>query len=828
MKNLKLSIKLALGFGCMIALAVVLGLAGYYSSARNSQTIHNLTVYQLPGVQALLTMRLQGNIVKTVQRTLLNPDISEAIRQRQAAFLAKARESYEAAYNSFDAIPKNAAEEALWKDLQPAWQAWIKDSQEFVRMAQELEALKIGNPVKLDRDLSSFRGDHYKVENQVLKMCDSKKVFEGGEDHMACRFGKWKAAQKTENPNLAKSLEQITVSHQRFHEAVKKAKEMVRAGNAEGARKVYAEEMCSATEATFSRFDEMLKAAASATTLDEQMNRQALEVCRASQLKVEALLEQIQIMNMAQVETESKQATKLGAFFKSFSVIAVLVGLAVGVVLAWLITRSITRSIKAVTETLSLGAGQITAAAGQVSASSQSLAEGASEQAASLEETSSSLEEMSSMTKRNAASATKANDLARQARTAAEVGTTDMRTMSQAMGEIKASSDDTVMIIETINEIAFQTNILALNAAVEAARAGEAGMGFAVVADEVRNLAQRCAQAAKEITGKIKDAVVKIQNGVTIGGKVAKSLDEIATKSRQVDELAAEVAAASKEQAQGIDQINTAVVQMDKVTQSTAANAEESAAASEELNAQAETLRDVVGNLLRLVNGNRANQGHPTEGTTPPSDRGNSDEGRRNPTANHWGSRFACSAHSSATRPATLRVHGDSTHPLPHSNGTALVSFVEEIGAVEDDLIHWDEERMGTGVDSVDQQHQELVRQVNLLHQACSRGEGKKRVKEMIAFLGAYAQKHFKHEEEVMKAQRCPALGENLKAHHNFLKQFTMLVGDFDRDGNTTSLLLQLKAMVGDWLVSHICSVDTKLRQASVGIGTRRQRRSRS
>jgi methyl-accepting chemotaxis protein len=167
------------------------------------------------------------------------------------------------------------------------------------------------------------------------------------------------------------------------------------------------------------------------------------------------------------------------------------------------------------------------------------------------------------------------------------------------------SSDETAKIIKTIDEIAFQTNILALNAAVEAARAGEAGMGFAVVADEVRNLAQRSAQAAKETATKIEGSLTRTTQGVEISAKVAASLDEITAKVRQVDELVAEVAGASREQTEGITQINIAVGQMDKVTQSNAANAEESAAAAEELNAQAETMKQSVGELQQLVDGHR-------------------------------------------------------------------------------------------------------------------------------------------------------------------------------------------------------------------------------
>jgi len=278
-----------------------------------------------------------------------------------------------------------------------------------------------------------------------------------------------------------------------------------------------------------------------------------------------------------------------------------------GVVLV-MVTRSIVRPIQGIADGLSAGAEQTASAAGQVSAASQSLAEGASEQAASLEETSSSLEEMSSMTKRNTENAVKVNELAREARAAADTGAADMQAMASAMAAIKTSGDDIAKIIKTIDEISFQTNILALNAAVEAARAGEAGMGFAVVADEVRNLAQRAAQSAKETSAKIENAVTATSQGAQISEKVSQSLKAILHKVRQVDELAAEVASASKEQSQGIGQVNTAVAQMDKVTQSNAANAEESASASEELNAQAECLKDAVGELLRLVGGQRTDR----------------------------------------------------------------------------------------------------------------------------------------------------------------------------------------------------------------------------
>jgi methyl-accepting chemotaxis protein len=299
--------------------------------------------------------------------------------------------------------------------------------------------------------------------------------------------------------------------------------------------------------------------------------------------------------------------------------IGVIAAVLVGAGLAFLIIRAVNVVLRKIAGQIDLGSGEVAAASSQVSGASQILAEGASEQAASLEETSASLEEMASMTRRNAENAQSAKDLATQTRGAADAGASDMREMSEAMDAIKTSSDNIAKIIKTIDEIAFQTNILALNAAVEAARAGEAGMGFAVVADEVRNLAQRSAQAAKETAEKIEDCITKSEQGVGISSKVAERLAEIVSRARQVDELVAEIATASREQSQGIDQVNTAVTQMDKVTQGNAAAAEESASASEELNAQALTLKGAVSELLALVNGAKSAAGGGATPTAPAS-----------------------------------------------------------------------------------------------------------------------------------------------------------------------------------------------------------------
>mgnify|MGYP000974728668 CR=1 FL=1 len=426
--------------------------------------------------------------------------------------------------------------------------------------------------------------------------------------------------------------------------------------------------------------------------------------------------------------------------------------------------RKMSEELRRIVDNVQQATLRVNSAAGEIARGSADLSRRTEEQASALEETASSMEELTSTVKQSADNAGQANQLASAARTQAEQGGEVVEQAITAMSAINTSSRKIADIISVIDEIAFQTNLLALNAAVEAARAGEQGRGFAVVAGEVRKLAQRSADAAKEIKSLITDSVAKVEDGGRLVEQSGKTLQEIVTAVKKVSDIVAEIAAASREQASGIEQVNKAILQMDQVTQQNAALVEETAAASQSMGEQAQELQQLitffkldaqqagVNVVLNRQNESLANPIRPSDRSLP--------------------------VHS----PAARKVHG---------NGKK--AFIE-----------WSD-TLSVGDPVLDQQHQKLVEMINTLHHVMATQSTKNQLKDLLDSLVAYTQKHFSYEEERMQSAHYPHLARHQALHAELLKQAGVL---YDKFKHGKRINVELMKFLKDWLINHIQKSD--------------------
>ncbi len=279
--------------------------------------------------------------------------------------------------------------------------------------------------------------------------------------------------------------------------------------------------------------------------------------------------------------------------------------------------QTMTNNLARTVQSVRSNADSVSTASAQIASGNMDLSGRTEQQASALEETAASMEQLSSTVKQNSDNAKQANQLALGASTVAIKGGAVVGQVVETMKGINDSSKKIADIISVIDGIAFQTNILALNAAVEAARAGEQGRGFAVVASEVRSLAQRSAEAAKEIKTLIGASVERVAQGTQLVDQAGVTMSEIVTAIKRVTDIMGEISSASVEQSAGVSQVGEAITQMDQATQQNAALVEESAAAAESLKGQARQLVQAVA-VFKLSHGERQYADQPMqEGAAP-------------------------------------------------------------------------------------------------------------------------------------------------------------------------------------------------------------------
>ncbi|MHC5083336.1 MAG: methyl-accepting chemotaxis protein [Planctomycetota bacterium] len=591
LKNMKLSMKIAFGFGTVLVIALVMGICAWQGMQNNAD---------------LMELSNSGNkaVKKLDQCASLRRDFAIHGFEKKGDDSQNAAEKWHSTYNDLQTSLKELASSGtLGKTEKESVDKVIAECENYKSIFEKT----VSAQKTKDNEFADWSKTGWAITNtinsattDVINPAISQAIADNNLDELA----KWRSIEKGLNQDVVQNFLLQRVYAVYLVTTQKDAQW-------DGYQKQLEKSLAGITSWTA-----QAKGNASLETASADIAKNLNHYAEIGQNFYDAILLSRQagvemavsvtsvVENMNQLETTLKdKIDAVTARTNIFLLTLMCGGILIGTALAFVITRSIVKPINQIISDLGEGAAQVSSASTQVSAASQSLAEGATEQAAGLEETSSSLEEMSSMTKQNADNAEQANLLTDETSSSAGEGSQSMGKMSSAIEEIRKSSDETAKIIKVIDEIAFQTNLLALNAAVEAARAGEAGKGFAVVAEEVRNLAIRSAEAAKNTSELIEESVRNSQHGVEISEEVTKVFEDIVGKIEKTSNLVGEIAAASSEQAQGIDQVNTAVSQMDKVTQQNAANAEESASASEELNAQAEQMNFVVERLASLVSG---------------------------------------------------------------------------------------------------------------------------------------------------------------------------------------------------------------------------------
>ncbi len=603
LKHMTIGRKLALGFGLVLVLLTLLGVVSYRGISQMGMGANDVVAKN----------QLIENL-KSKESDLLNwaNKVVALITDENVTELSVQTDDHKCGFGQWLYGDGRAQAEKEVPELAP-----IFKEMEGHHLTLHTSAIEVGEHFQpADAELPGLIAvrmvDHLKwaatIRDAFLK---NKTTLDVQTDPTLCALGKWIQSEKAQaayagaSVELKQAWDEMLVSHGQLHEsAVDVCKHFSEGEQGQAAaRAAFDEKTLPALHETLGYLEAMKTAADDAVAVKNQAGHVFVTQTKPCLHKVQELLGQA-TERVEEVVGKTNESMLASAKTTRLSVsILSLTAVALGIVTALVIARGIISALKRIINSLNEGSEQVTSASSQVSAASQSLSEGATEQAAGLEETSSSLEQMSSMTKQNADSAQQANALAGEARKAADFGTESMGRMNTAIQDIQKSSDETAKIIKVIDEIAFQTNLLALNAAVEAARAGEAGKGFAVVAEEVRNLAMRSAEAAKDTSSMIEESVRNAGNGVDIATEVSKVLGEIVQGVGKTTDLVSEIAAASQEQAQGIDQINTAVAQMDKVTQQNAATAEESASASQELSTQADSMNEIVTQLVTLVGG---------------------------------------------------------------------------------------------------------------------------------------------------------------------------------------------------------------------------------
>ncbi len=601
--RLKLSWKMAAGYGVMIGLCLGLGFLGVWAMEQVRDMHLELDQAQKPQMERgfLLERHWEAALAhlggyahsqerghlelaqaELAQTSRLLAELSELLESRPGREAALARvQEMQAGLGHFQGLLKRTAElseeSVFWRQLMDlAQETFTSQSHQFVDDQNQALARELAQNAERER-----------LSRLQARLAAMSQVQQAGGQALALAF---QALSKRDQALLAQVPPALEAMRDQFDEVLALCR-----GESELQMRIAGSR--SAAEQYKSLLLAWLDNWGALQKLGQERQEAAQRLSELARLLADGGLSEINQLSTVMLATSEW----VGWLERLGLALALALGLGLGLAA----TRGVTRPVMGVTGDLAQGAGQLKAAAGQLSLGSEALAQGAARQAAALEQTSASLEELAGLTRENAEAARQAYDLVRQADQVVTLGSQALDGLAGSMRRVQAAGQKTGGIVKVIEDIAFQTNMLALNAAVEAARAGQAGAGFAVVADQVRSLASHASTAAAQSAGLIQETLDSLAQGLAQLETSQGKMSEAVSLQGKVSSIMERMDHSSREQALGIEQAAKAANEVEDVTQTNAAGAEESAEAASQLAAQAASLQDIVARLSSLVQGSR-------------------------------------------------------------------------------------------------------------------------------------------------------------------------------------------------------------------------------